>query len=171
HPLAAPRDERLALAGADRLRRAGDGLEPRAAQPVDGLSRHLDRQPREQRRHPRHVTVVLARLVGAPEDHVVDGLGIYPRPLDDGLDGNRRQVIRPHTRKRPAVPANGRSQRRTDVRVVHNPTQTVFVSKYPSNASRPKSRPKPEALNPPIGAPESYELSLMITTVPAGTAA
>ena len=34
-------------------------------------------------------------------------------------------------------------------------TQTVFVSRYPSSASRPRSRPKPLALYPPNGAAAS----------------
>jgi hypothetical protein len=34
---------------------------------------------RQQRAHPRYVAIVLARLVGAAQDHLVDHNGIKPR--------------------------------------------------------------------------------------------
>ncbi len=37
---------------------------------------HADRQAREQQAHARDVAVVLAGLVGAAEDHVVDGVPV-----------------------------------------------------------------------------------------------
>src|SRR5246127_4789557 len=43
------------------------GIEPRSAKAVEGLAGNLVRQAREQQRHPRHVAVVLAGLVGAAE--------------------------------------------------------------------------------------------------------
>src|SRR5882762_7510651 len=82
----------------------------------------------EQQRHAGYVAVVFSRLIGAAEDHVVDGAGVDAGALDDGFDGNRRQVIRAHARERPAVLADGRSQRRADVGFRHRPTHTVFVS-------------------------------------------
>src|SRR6266581_2106086 len=73
----------------------------------------------EPQRHPSHVAIVFPRLIGAAEDHVVDGEGVDTGALDDRLDGNRRQVIRTHARERPPVFADGRPECRTDVRLVH----------------------------------------------------
>ena len=61
----------------DRPRRRGSRarprsrLQPRAAQAVDRQAAAI-RQPRQQRGHARDVALVLARLVGAAEDHFVD---------------------------------------------------------------------------------------------------
>src|SRR5438309_2299125 len=57
------------------------------------LARHLDRQPREQRGHPRHVAVVLAGLIGAPQNHVVDGARIDSGLLDHGPDRYRGEIV------------------------------------------------------------------------------
>jgi hypothetical protein len=43
---------------ADRLSRADHRLQARAAEPVHRLPRNFDRQPGEQRRHPRDVAIV-----------------------------------------------------------------------------------------------------------------
>src|SRR6185436_10608898 len=55
------------------------------AEPVDRRPGDLDRQPREEGRHARHVAVVFAGLVRAAEDHVVD-----PRPVDRRVAPNQR---------------------------------------------------------------------------------
>src|SRR5207247_11066729 len=97
------------------LDRAPDGLEPRTAQPVHCLPRDLDGQPRQEQGHAGDVAVVLARLVRAPEDDVVDAGGVDPGPLDDGPHWDRRQVVSAYGRQRPPVPPNRRTVRRTDV--------------------------------------------------------
>ena len=128
HVFHAAGDEHVALACLHRLGRARRRLQPGAAQPVHRLPGHLDRQAGEQQRHARDVAVVLARLVGAAEDHVVDRGRIDSGALDHGFDRDRGEVIGPNRSQGPTVFADGCPQRRTDVGVVHRPTQTVFVS-------------------------------------------
>ena len=72
HRLDAAGDEEVAVADGDRARGRDDGLEPRAAQAVHRDAGDRLRQPRQQRRHARDVAVVLAGLVGAAEEDVVD---------------------------------------------------------------------------------------------------
>ena len=49
----------------DHARSARHGIEPGAAQAVEGGARHVDGQPCEQRAHAGDVAIVFARLVGA----------------------------------------------------------------------------------------------------------
>ena len=109
HRLDAAGHEDVAVADHDRVGGGVDGLQPGAAQPVDGLAGDLDRQPGQQRGHARHVAVVLARLVGAAEDHVLDARGIDARLVDGGPDDQRGQVVRAHRAQRAAVAADRRA--------------------------------------------------------------
>src|SRR5438552_15314700 len=52
HALDAARDDDVGLARADPPRRIVHGLEPAAAEPVDGDPRHAFREAREERGHP-----------------------------------------------------------------------------------------------------------------------
>src|SRR5438309_2021621 len=47
-----------------------------------------------ERGHARHVAIVLARLVGAPEDHVVDRARVDAGALHHGFDRNRGEIVR-----------------------------------------------------------------------------
>ena len=60
------------FAAADRPRRHRHRVEARAAQAVQGHAARAVGQPGEQPRHARQVAIVLARLVGAAEDDVVE---------------------------------------------------------------------------------------------------
>ncbi len=60
------------LAGADRAPRSADGIKARGAEPVEREAGNRIRQARQQQRHPRHVAVVLAGLVGAAEIDLID---------------------------------------------------------------------------------------------------
>src|SRR5947208_2582297 len=91
-------------------------------------ARHLDRQAGDERRHAGDVAVILARLVGTSEDHVVDARRLDARPLDHRLDRDRRQIVGAHGRQRPTVLADGGTERSADERVSHKPIQTVLVS-------------------------------------------
>jgi hypothetical protein len=95
HAFDATGHEDRSVAVGDRMGGAHHGLQPRAAQAVDRLSRHVDRQPREERRHPADVAVVLPRLVGSAEDHVVDHQGVDARALDEGVNDVRGHVVGP----------------------------------------------------------------------------
>ena len=73
------------------MRGGVDRLQPRAAQPVDGLPADLDREAGEEQRHARHVAVVLAGLVGAAQDDVLDERRVDAGAIDDGAqDGAAR---------------------------------------------------------------------------------
>src|SRR5205814_2262017 len=108
HVLDTAGDKHLTLTRLDRLGGARRRLQPRAAQPVHGLARHFDRKTRQEQGHPRHVAVVLAGLIGAAEDHVVDRERIDPAALDDGCDGHGSEIIRAYASQRPTVLQIGR---------------------------------------------------------------
>ncbi len=57
---------------------------------------HLHRKSRQQAGVPGHVAAVLARLVGAAENHVFVGLGRKRIPLHQSPQNQRRQVVRTH---------------------------------------------------------------------------
>ena len=93
----------------DRVRRGVDRLQPAPAQPVDGQPADLDREPGEQQRHPRDVAVVLAGLVGAAEDHVLDQRRVDARSgRRRRAIADRREVIGADRRQRAAVAADRR---------------------------------------------------------------
>ena len=57
------------------LRGVIDRVQPRCAKPVDGQTANGIGQARQQRGHAGDVSIVLARLVRAPEHRVFDRLG------------------------------------------------------------------------------------------------
>ena len=63
----------------------------------------------QQQRHPGDVPVVLAGLVGAAEDDVLDERRVQAGAIDDGAQDGGREVVRPDAGQRPAVPADRRS--------------------------------------------------------------
>ncbi len=71
----------------------------------------LSGRPGEQRRHPRHVAVVLARLVGGAEVDVGDPLGVDAGALDHGGDRVRCEVVGADAREGAAVAAHRRANR------------------------------------------------------------
>ena len=66
-------------------------------------------QPGEEQRHPGHVAVVLAGLVRATEDHVLDQRRVDPGAVDDGADRRRREVVGADARQRAAVAPDRRA--------------------------------------------------------------
>ncbi len=66
-------------------------------------------RPGEEERHPRHVAVVLARLVGAAEDDVLDDRRVDPGPVDERPDDEGREVVRADRGERAAVPPDRRA--------------------------------------------------------------
>ena len=109
HRLDAAADEHVAVADRDRVRRGVDRLEARAAQPVDGQAADLDREVGQQQRHPGDVAVVLAGLVGAAEDDVLDEGRVDAGAVDDGAQHGGGEVVRPDARERAAVAADRRA--------------------------------------------------------------
>jgi hypothetical protein len=115
-----------------------DRLEARAAQPVDRESGDLDRQARQQERHPGHVPVILAGLVGAAEDDVLDDRGVDLRPLDDRPDDERRQVVRPDARQHATIPPERRPDRIDDPGLPKGSTEVTHrdsLSRHPRSSA------------------------------------
>ena len=134
HALHPAGDDQVGLPGPDLPGPDGHRVRPRPAQPVDGRPGHLHRQPGQQHRHPGHVPVVLARLVGAPQDHVVDRRPVHrrqpPRQRPHDMGG---QVVRPDPGQHPAIPPKRRPHPIDQIRLTHG------------------SRPPPRPLVQPIG--------------------
>ena len=106
-----PAEVEVALAELDRAGGAVDRLQAGGAEAVDGGAGDAVGQAGEQRRHPRHVAVVLARLVGGAEVDVVDPLGVDAGALDHGGDRVRGQVVGADAGERAAVGAHRRAHR------------------------------------------------------------
>ena len=116
HRLDAAADEHVAVADCDGVGRRVDRLQPAAAQPVDGQPADLDRQAGQEDGHPRDIAVVLAGLIGAAEDDVLDARGVDARAIDDGPQDERppgRRDGRPRGRRRTGRSASGRPRRST----------------------------------------------------------
>ena len=114
-----PATKSVAFAGPDRVRGARGGLQPRAAETVHRLSRDLDRQAGEQRGHARDVAVVLARLVGAAEDHVIDPVGRESGAREQAANGRRGEIVGPDLGQRAAGAADRGADGVEDVGVGH----------------------------------------------------
>jgi hypothetical protein len=106
HAFHPARQEEVAVAGFDLAGRRHDRLEAGAAQPVDRGPGHLDRQAGQQNRHPGHVPVVLARLVGSPKVDVLDARRIEVDPPHGFGHHQRRQVIRAYIFEGAAIAAD-----------------------------------------------------------------
>ncbi len=94
HRLHAAGHADVAVAEGEIGGRPVERVEARAAQPVDGRSRHRVRQPGEEHGHAGDVAVVLAGLVGgAPHD--VGDLRRIERGVaaEEGAEHRRREVV------------------------------------------------------------------------------
>src|SRR5581483_10097374 len=108
HRLDPAGDEEVAVARDHGMTGADDRREPRRAETVDGDAADRLRQPRKQHGHAGHVAVVLARLVRAPEPHVLDLLGGNPGARDGLAHDERTEVVGPLAGERAAVASDGR---------------------------------------------------------------
>jgi hypothetical protein len=96
-----------------------DRLQPRGAEAVHRHSGDLNRQARQQRRHPGDVAIVLARLVGGAHVDVVDPLGVEAVALDHGGDHPGGEVVGAHPREGAAKAAHRGSKGIDDHRLGH----------------------------------------------------
>src|SRR5712692_1425037 len=119
HALDAPGEKAGAVPGLNFPGGRHHRLHAGAAQPVNGGRRNLDRQPGQQHRHPRHVAVVLARLVGVAEIDVLDGRGIQLVALHRLADDQRREVVGPDLFQGAGIAADRCAQRIDDDRPFH----------------------------------------------------
>ena len=142
HRLDAAGDEEVAVAREHRVARRRDRGEPGCAQPIQGHARDRLRQSREQRAHARDVAVVLPRLVGAAEVHVLDLGRVDAGALDRRLDRDGGEIVGAHERERPAVPADRRAHRRQQHRARHAPPSSAStawaIAKAPLAAGTPQ---------------------------------
>ena len=76
-----------------------------------------------QRRHARHVAVLLAGTVGVAEDHVVHQAGSMPARSTAAAIDEGRQVIRSHRTQGTAVPPDGRADSAHDPCFVQGATE------------------------------------------------
>src|SRR5262249_55968908 len=91
----------------------------------------------EQERHARDVAVVLAGLVGAAGQHVVDALGRHARALEQGADGVGQEVVGADLGEGAAVAADGRPDG-VDDEGVH---AGKVARNWPAATARPKMGP------------------------------
>src|SRR6185503_8575989 len=89
HALDTARDETFAFARVDRVGRAHHRLEAGAAETVNRLPGHVDREAGQKKRHARDIPVILAGLVYAAEDDVIDPRRIETRPAGGLTDRDR----------------------------------------------------------------------------------
>jgi hypothetical protein len=88
------RDERVALAGADRVRGHADRLEARRAVAVHGRGGRRVGKAREQADHAGDVVRLLALGEPAAADQVLDVLGVERGvAVEQGVDDERAQVV------------------------------------------------------------------------------
>ena len=94
HRFDAAGNGKIDLAGPDRAAGSTNGIETGGAEPVEREAGNRFRQAGQQQRHPRHVAVVLAGLVGAAEIDFVDlGPVELGMPRHQRLDRDRRQIV------------------------------------------------------------------------------
>ena len=103
HRLDAAGDEEVAVARDHRVAGTDHRGEAGGAEAVHRHARDRFRQAREERREPRDVPVVLARLVRAAEPDVLDLARRHAGTLDRRRDRDRREVVRADARKPAAV--------------------------------------------------------------------
>ncbi|CAJ5233299.1 Uncharacterised protein [Burkholderia pseudomallei] len=160
HALDAAGDHQARLARLDRARGEADRVHPGAAEAVDRRAGHGVRQAGEQQRHARDVAVVLAGLIRAAVDHVVDGGPVdVAVALDERLERHRAEVVGPHRRQRAAVAADGRADCVTQECFGH------VVSGRSDGASRLDMPPLPLASNA-YGKCSLYEHKIVNRTLP-----
>ena len=78
-----------------------DRLEPGAAQAVDRQPADLDREAGEEQGHPRDVAVVLAGLVRAAEDDVLDERRVHAGAIHEGAQDGGGEIVGADTASAP----------------------------------------------------------------------
>ena len=117
HRFRAARNGEIDLARLDRARRRGDRVHARGAEAIDCHAGNRVRQSGQQQSHSRQVAVVLASLVGAAEDNLLDMVAKARVTAQELANGQRRQVVGARARKRAAIAADRRADIVADVGV------------------------------------------------------
>ena len=129
HRLHAAGHDDVGLAAADLLRGRRDGLQAAGAQPVDGVAGGLVGQAGEQRGHARDVAVVLARLVGGAEDHLVDRVVGHAGALERGAEHERGEVVGSRVGEGAAIAPEGRADAADEEGIGHAERSKRSVSR------------------------------------------
>ena len=125
HALDAAGDDQAALPAADRPRRHRDRIEAGAAEPVQRHAARRLRQPGEQPRHARDVAIVLARLVGAAVDHILDRPPIDAWiAFDQRPDRVRGEIVGADRREAAAIASDRGPDRIADIGLGHQQAPT-----------------------------------------------
>jgi len=119
HALHASGDHDIGAARLDLARSSDGRLHTRPTQAVHGLAWNLDRKARQQQCHASHIAVVLARLVGATEDHVGDIGRVHACSLTRFFQSDGGEVVRPHVLELPAITPHRGARRGDDDGVRH----------------------------------------------------
>ena len=112
------------MCGGDHCLKSG------ATQAIDGLAGDLDGKSGEQRGHPGDIPVVLARLVGAAQDYVIDPIRRKTPALHQSSKSYSSQVVRPDIRQDTSGSSDRGPHCRSDERVTHVVRLTlIFLSR------------------------------------------
>ena len=102
HALDAAGDHYFAFAAGYRLRRHDDHIKPAPAIALQYRAGDLDRQPCEQPGMPRDAAAILAGLIGAADDDILDLFRVERALLDDLGNDRGQHVVGPHRARAPA---------------------------------------------------------------------
>jgi len=106
--------------GVMQLSRRTNGIEPGGTEAVERRARNCFRQARQQQRHPRHIAVVLAGLIGAAEIDLIDLGPVELRvPRHQRLDRGGGQIVGAHFCQRAAEAADRSSHGIADKYIGH----------------------------------------------------
>ena len=86
---------------------------------MQDLTRYRFRQAAGKQRVPRDTAGIFTTLIAAADDDVIDVFRFERTFIDDSLHNVAQQVVRTDTRKRPAVPAEGRAFTELEISVEH----------------------------------------------------
>ncbi len=141
HALDPAGDEDVALAAGDGLRRHDDGVQAAAAIALQDRACDLDRQPGEEPGMAPDAAAVLARLVGAADDHVLDLFRGERALFDDFGDDRGQHVVGPHPGERPGMAAEGGAQTVIEIGVEHRrfPPRPFRISAPRAAPVKPRS--------------------------------
>ncbi|MNO56183.1 hypothetical protein D3C76_466930 [compost metagenome] len=120
HAFGAAGQVQPALAAGDRPRRVDHRRQAAGAQAVDRLPRHPPRQTGSEQGITRQVAAVLAGLVGAAEDHILQVVDSEAGGLHDPRQQRADQVVRTHPGQGAGVAAERSAQAGIDIGIEHD---------------------------------------------------
>src|SRR5262249_3832937 len=129
------------LAAGDGLCSHDDGVEPAAAIALQHRTRDLYRQAGQEPGMPPHAAAVLARLIGATDDDVLDLFRVEGALLDELGDDCGQHVVGPHPGEGAGVAAEGGAQSVVDIAVEHGRFLLACISPRRPAAVKPGERP------------------------------